>query len=241
MMHARQGMRDRTAYMRKGFFARGVLRRGIGLFGVMAVFAAMAAVLVSGCVKSPGEGHEAFSQLPPAFAGEAYEQTLQAIAEKDGDAFPVSVVMNSYALPDGDAPSWTYLFASQRYAKFYAVFNYSTKATASIYGATTWNLDDWGNAPKDVSSDVLVDADAAYRAIIGAYPSYSDKPFRVSFLAYEPEIEKTDDAPKAMTWYFYFTTEEALKKFDSSAENPNDIADAVIVVDATSGEVSQLQ
>lgn len=219
----------------------GVTRGGLGALITAAALVVMVGMLVVGCGQGEGSGSRSTAWLPPAFTGEAYERTLRAVAEKDGDAFPVSVVMNSYAMPGDNAPSWTYLFASQRYAKFYAVFNYSTKAAASIYGATTWNLEDWENAPKDIPSDVQTDADVAYRSVIESHPSYSDKPFRISFLAYEPEIEKTDDAPKTMTWYFYFTTEEALERFDSSAENPNDIADAVIVVDAMSGEVSQLR
>lgn len=194
--------------------------------------------LLSGCAAS---GENSAASLAPAFSGEAYGRTVQAMAEKDEGAIPVSVVMTSYATPGKTAPFWSYLFASQRYAKFYTVFNYSTKATASIYGATTWTLEDWKAAPQDVPSTVAVDADDAYRSVLEKHPEYSSHPFRVSFLAYEPEIEKTEDAPDPMTWYFYFTTEEALEVFDSSVENPNDIANAIVTVDAQTGEVSQLQ
>lgn len=205
----------------------------------MAVAAILAlACLLSGCAAN---GEVSAIGPAPAFSGEVYERTMQAMAEKDEGAIPVSIVMNSYAAPDKTAPLWSYLFASQRYAKFYTVFNYSTKATASIYGATTWTLKDWEAAPRDVPETVEVDADAAYRIVLGAHPEYASRPFRVSFLAYEPEIEKTEDAPDPMTWYFYFTTEEALEAFDSSVENPNDIANAIVTVDAQTGELSQLQ
>ncbi|WP_080798346.1 hypothetical protein [Arabiibacter massiliensis] len=194
-----------------------------------------ATVVLGGCA-----GNMQGSDGPqPAFSGAVHEQTMAAIAEKDVDAFPVSTVMNSYAVPGGNVPSWSYLFASQRYAKFYTVFNYSTKATASIYGATTWNEDDWEEAPKDVPSMVRVDADKAYLNILDEHPELRSQPYRVSFLAYEPEIEKTEDAPETMTWYFYFTDEDALNAFNSSVEHPNDIANAIVTVDARTGDVRQ--
>lgn len=208
-------------------------------FTVFALTVAMVLILasaLSGCTESsPG----AAGGPQPVFSGQIYEQTMQAMSEKDAEALPVSVVMNAYAVPGGNVPLWSYLFASQKYAKFYTVFNYSTKAVASIYGGTTWNADDWAAAPKEIPSSVQVDADKAYKSILSSYPAYADRPYRVSFLSYEPEIEKTGDAPSPLTWYFYFTTKDALDKFDSSVEHPDDIADSVIIVDAQTGEVSQ--
>lgn len=202
---------------------------------VATAFALVVAMALGGCA---AQAHDSGGPQP-AFSGTVHEQTVEAMAGKDPDAFPVSAVMSSYAMPDDDAADWSYLFASQRYAKFYSVFNYSTKATASIYGATTWNEGDWQEAPKDVPSSVAVDADEAYRGVLDAFPEYRDRPYRISFLAYEPEIEKTEDAPETMTWYFYFTDEDALEAFDSSVEHPNDIADAIVTVDARTGDVLQ--
>lgn len=203
----------------------------------MAILLLCAAAMLGGCT-GPSQSDDG---PLPAFSGDVYEQTTSAMAEKDAGALPVSVIMNAYATPDGDIPSWSYLFASQKYAKFYTVFNYSTKAVATIYGATTWNLNDWEAMPSDTPSLVQIDADKAYRSVLAAYPAYADKPYRISFLVYEPEIERTEDAPEALTWYFYFTTEAALDKFDSSVENPNDIADAIFTVDAQTGDVFQKQ
>lgn len=209
-------------------------RRAIRVIGTAgAAFALVAAVALGGCAAQKDE----LGGPQPAFSGAVHDRTAAVMAETDGDAFPVSAVMNAYATPGENAPTWSYLFASQRYAKFYTVFNYSTKATASIYGATTWNQGDWEEAPKDVPAAVSIDADEAYRIALDAYPEYRAHPYRISFLAYEPEIEKTEDAPEVMTWYFYFTDEDALGAFDSSVEHPNDIANAVVTVDTRTGDV----
>lgn len=209
-------------------------RRAVGAIGAAGVALALAAAVALGGCAAPADELDG---PQPAFSGAVHEQTAAAMAETDGDAFPVSAVMNAYATPGEKAPTWSYLFASQRYAKFYTAFNYSTKAVASIYGPTTWNEGDWEEAPKDASAEVGVDADEAYRFILDAYPEYRAHPYRISFLAYEPEIEKTEDAPAAMTWYFYFTDEDALSAFDSGVEHPNDIAKAIVTVDARTGDV----
>ena len=161
---------------------------------------------------------EPIARPQAAFSGPVFEEGKAAVSGKDPNAVLPSIAMQSFATSD-KTPNWTYLYASQKYGKYYVVFNDGEKSTAGIYGDTRGNEDEWQHAADSSNqsiNQVTYDADAAYKKVIDEYyDGASNAPYRMALITYDAENVRNADSPQLMAWYIYIASQE---KYDELAE-----------------------
>lgn len=185
----------------------------------------------------------------PALSGSIFEEGKTAVSDKDPDAILTSVAMQSFATSDG-TPSWTYLYASHKYGKYYAVFNNDGGSVAGIYGDTRWNDSEWQRASELSQQSVeqaVCDADEAYKKVIDEYyGGVSSNPYRIALIVYDVENARNADSPQLMMWYVYIASQEKYDELVEASQDQQSASDALqeenslgaVIGEAKSPEVS---
>lgn len=157
--------------------------------------------------------------IPPALDKASYGVALAKVQESAPDAVLVAVRLSHDATPGtpADELSWMYLFGSKEGNSTYTVFPGEDGPLAAAYGSYPLTEEEWAAIP-DVS-EITIDADAAYQAVIDQYADRVNDSDTCSAYLMTYIAEDADPTMDAMKWFFDFGFEDEPSNESDSASS----------------------